>query len=68
MVESITERFWLLAQYSYIGRRRDDGLRRGLRSLAADDYLIIHSIMENDVVLILHVVHGSRDIVALFGQ
>ena len=42
-------------------------LRPGLRSLAADDYVIVHSIVENDVVLILHVVHGSRDVSALLG-
>jgi hypothetical protein len=37
-----------------------------MRSLAVDDYIIIHSIAEGGVVLILHVVHGSRDLVALF--
>jgi plasmid stabilization system protein ParE len=67
VVEGIAERFWLLARYPYIGRLRDDDLHPGLRSLPADDYVIIHSIVEDDVVLILHVVHGSRDIVALFG-
>jgi toxin ParE1/3/4 len=67
VVENITERFWLLARYPYMGRRRDDDLRPGLRSLAADDYIIIHRIAEDDVVLILHVVHGSHDLVALFG-
>jgi mRNA-degrading endonuclease RelE of RelBE toxin-antitoxin system len=36
-----------------------------LRSLAVGDYVIIHSIVEDDVVLILHVVLGSRDLVAL---
>jgi toxin ParE1/3/4 len=68
VVESITERFWLLARYPYIGRRRDDDLRPGLRSLPADDYVIFHCIVEDDVVLILHVVHGSRDIIALLGD
>lgn len=68
VVESITERFWLLARYPLLGRRRDEDLRPGLRSAQADDYVIIHRIVEDDVVLILHVVHGSRDIVALFGQ
>jgi toxin ParE1/3/4 len=67
VVESVTERFWLLARYPRIGRRRDD-LRPGLRSLAAGDYIIVHRVMEEEVVLILHVVHGSRDIPALFGQ
>ncbi len=61
VVESITERFRLLARYPYSGRQRDD-LRVGLRSFPSDDYLIIHRIEEGDIVLVLHVVHGSRDI------
>jgi plasmid stabilization system protein ParE len=68
MVEGITERFWLLARYPYMGRRRDHDLRPGLRSFIAVDYVIIHSIADDDVVLILHVVHGSRDLVALLGN
>ena len=68
MVESIAERFWQLARFPYMGRRRDLDLRLGLRSLAADDYVIIHRILEDDVVLILHIVHGSRDIEAMFGH
>jgi len=36
--------------------------------LTAGDYVIIHRIVQDDVVLILHVVHGSRDIIALFGH
>jgi plasmid stabilization system protein ParE len=67
VVDDITERFWLLAQYPYIGRRRDDDLAPGLRSFSADDYVIIHRIESEDAVLILHVVHGSRDIVAFLG-
>jgi len=67
-VENITERLWLLARHPYMGRRRDEDLRPGLRSFPADDYIIIHRIVEDDVVLILHVVHGARDIVALFGH
>lgn len=67
VVEGITERFWLLARYPFMGRRRDHDLRLGLRSLTVDDYVIIHRILEDDVVLILRVVHGSRDIEALFG-
>jgi plasmid stabilization system protein ParE len=53
--------------FPYLGRQRDEDLAPGLRSFPADDYVIIHRIKENDVILILHVVHGSRDIAALFG-
>ena len=67
VVESVNERFWLLARYPYMGRRRDD-LGPALRSFAAGDYVILHRIVEGDVVLILHVVHGSRDIAAIFGH
>jgi toxin ParE1/3/4 len=67
VVEGITDRFWLLARYPHVGRQRDEDLRPGLRSFPADDYVIIYRI-EEDVVLILHVVHGSRDIAALFGH
>ena len=68
VVERITERFWLLAKYPYLGRARDEDLQPGLRTFTADDYLMIHRIAENDVVLILHVLHGSRNIAALFGH
>jgi len=51
-----------------MGPRRDEDLRPGLRRFLADDYVIIHRIVEDDVVLILHVVHGAGDIVALFGH
>ena len=64
-VENIAERFWLLARYPFLGRARDEDLRRGLRSFPAGGYLIIHRILENEVVLILHIVHGSRDMATL---
>jgi toxin ParE1/3/4 len=68
IVEKITNHFWLLARYPYLGRARDEDLRPGLRSFPVDDYLIIHRIVEDDVVLILHVVHGSIDIAGRFGS
>jgi len=67
VVESINERFWLLSRYPYMGRQRDD-LGPGVRSFTAGDYVVLHRIAEDDVVLILHVVHGSRDVAALFSR
>lgn len=67
-VEKIAEHFWLLARYPYLGRAREQDLAAGLRSLAVDDYLIIHRIADDDVVLILHVVHGRRELARLLAQ
>ncbi len=64
-VEDIAERFWLLAKYPFMGRARDAELAPGLRSLVAGNYLIIHSVEPDDVVLILHVIHGNRDLESL---
>ena len=60
VVDSITQQFFLLSKHPYLGRRRDD-LRAGLRSVTVGSYVVIYRIEENDV-LILHVVHGRRDI------
>ena len=65
VVESITDRFWLLARSPFIGRRRDD-LRPGLRGFPVNNYVIIYRVEHEVVLLILHVMHGSRDIPASF--
>jgi toxin ParE1/3/4 len=65
LVESITSRFLILAAHPHIGRVRDEDLRPGLRSFPVGDYLIIYRIQDDDVV-ILRVVRGSRNVVVLF--
>ena len=65
-VTFLTERFYLLSQNPYIGRRRDD-LRPGLRSFPVLQYVIVYRVEDEDVV-ILHVLHGSRDIESFFYQ
>ncbi len=67
LIDSITDRFFMLAKHPYLGRRRDYDLRLGLRSLSVAGYVIIHRIDAGDV-LILHVVHGRRDIKTLLQQ
>jgi len=64
VIDSITDHFFLLSRHPQLGRRRDNDLRRGLRSLSVSGYVIIYR-TENQDVLILHVVHGRRDIQAL---
>ena len=63
--DSITERLYLLATHPNIGRARDEDLRAGLRTFPVGEYVIIYRI-ENEDVLILRVLRGSRNISALF--
>lgn len=65
LLDSITERFYLLSRYPQLGRRRDRDLRRGLRSFAVGAYVIIYRIQGEDDVFILHIIRGSRNIPAL---
>jgi toxin ParE1/3/4 len=65
--EFLSDRFYLLVNHPYIGRRRDEELRPGLRSFPVRDYIILYRIEDEDV-LILRVLRGSRDIKALLGK
>src|ERR1700722_5984961 len=49
LIDSITDRFFLIANYPNIGRRRDDDLRPGLRSFPVGEYLIIYRLQDEDV-------------------
>jgi toxin ParE1/3/4 len=66
-IDSITDRFFVLARHPNLGRTRDEDLRPGLRSFPVGDYLIIYRI-DNEDVVILRVLRGSRNIAALFGH
>jgi toxin ParE1/3/4 len=65
LIDSITDRFFLLASHPNVGRARDEDLRPGLRTFPVGNYVIIYRIDEEDV-LILRVLRGSRNIEALF--
>jgi toxin ParE1/3/4 len=67
LIDSITNRFFLLASHPHLGRSRDDDFGIGLRSFPVGEYLIVYCV-ENQDVLILRVAHGSRDIEVLFGR
>lgn len=66
MIDRITETFYLLATHPHLGRRRED-LRAGLRSFPVGRYIVFYRIAGKDV-LILQVMHGSRDIATLIGE
>jgi toxin ParE1/3/4 len=61
LIDSITERFFMLARHPHVGRPRDDDLRPGLRSFPVGRYVIIYRVESEDVV-ILHIIPAARDI------
>jgi len=65
VVDSISDRFWLLGQQPEIGRRRDDDLRPGLRSFPVAEYIILYRLDDDEEVVILYVTRGSRDLAQL---
>ena len=65
VIESITDRFHLLAANPYAGRARNEDLGPGRRSFPAGRYIIVYRVAGQDV-LILRVAHTRRDIEALF--
>ena len=66
LIDSIARRFILLSKQPYLGRARDDEFGVGSRSFPVGEYVIVYCI-ESENVLVLRVVHGRRDIDALFG-
>jgi toxin ParE1/3/4 len=62
LVDSLTERFYLLSRYPHLGRRRDHDLRAGLRSFPVGEYVIIYRVEEDDNVLVVRVLRGSRNL------
>ena len=64
-IESLAQRFLLLARHPHLGRRRDDDLVPGLRSFPLGRYVILYSVEPNGDVLIVRVIPGDRDIPTL---
>jgi toxin ParE1/3/4 len=67
LIDSLTDRFFLLASHPHLGRSREDDFGTGSRSFPVSGYVIVYCI-EGEDVLILRVAHGRRDIEALFGH
>ncbi|MGA2077475.1 MAG: type II toxin-antitoxin system RelE/ParE family toxin [Terriglobia bacterium] len=65
LIDTLTDRFFMLAGFPYVGRARDDDFGPGCRSVAVGEYVIVYCV-ENVEVLILRVAHGRRDLEALF--
>ena len=67
LIDTITDRFFPLARFPYMGRSREEDFGPGYRSLAVGQYVIVYCV-ENEDVLFLRVVHGRRQLEALFGH
>ena len=67
LIDSIADCFFMLSKHPHLGRHRDYDLRPGLRSMTVAEYVLIYRIEGSDV-LILHVIHGRRDLKTLLHQ
>lgn len=66
VIQLVAQRFVLLADHPHAGRARDD-LRPGIRVFPVGDYLLLYREAGGDVVIV-RVLHGSRDVEALFDE
>lgn len=66
VIQLVAQRFDLLADHPRAGRARDD-LRPGIRVFPVGDYLVLYREAGPDVVIV-RVLHGSRDVEALYGE
>jgi toxin ParE1/3/4 len=67
LIESITARFYFLSEFPHAGRARSESFGPGTRSFPVGEYVIVYWVEEKNVG-ILRVVHGKRDLEALFGK
>ena len=65
-VAGLRARCRLLADQPHIGRERPD-IRPGLRSLPIQNYVVFYRLVD-DTVEVVSIVHGSRDVDALFDE
>jgi toxin ParE1/3/4 len=66
-IDAITNRIYLLSNQPRLGRARDEDFGRRRRSFSVGDCIIVYRIVGNDVQF-LRIVHGRRNLGALFGH
>jgi toxin ParE1/3/4 len=67
VLDSVGHTLSLLRRSPFAGRSRDTDLRPDLRSFPSGNYVIFYRIESGDVQ-VLRVIHGSRDIKAIFPE
>ena len=67
IVESIVEKFRLLAQFPMLGRSLESEQRPQIRTFVTNNYLIFYR-PHADELRILRIIHASRDAFAVFAE
>jgi plasmid stabilization system protein ParE len=67
VVTSITDKFGLFANFSYIGKSMESDSRPNIRTFLANTYLIFYSFKPGEI-RILRIIHASRDAQAVFTE
>jgi len=67
LIDSIIDRFFFLSSFPSAGRTRHRDFGVPARSFPVGEYVIIYSVEDSDIC-ILRVVHGRRDLEALWGM
>ena len=65
LLEAINAQCETLAEFPQMGRRREE-LSPGMRSFVVGSYVVFYRVIE-DGVDVIRVLHGARDIGAIFG-
>lgn len=68
LTDTLYRRIVLLSNYPYLGRDRSADFGIDSRSFPVDEYVIVYRLDAEDRVRVLRVVHGRRDLEALFGH
>jgi toxin ParE1/3/4 len=67
LIDSISDRFYFLSSFPWAGRARDEDFGSGSRSFGVGEYVIVYRVEDADV-FVLRVVHGKRELDALFDR
>jgi toxin ParE1/3/4 len=67
VLSSLARTLDVLRRSPYAGKSREQDLRSNLRSIASGKYLIFHRV-DAGIVCIVRVIHGSRDVQAIFSD
>lgn len=65
VIDQLTDDIAILAANPHLGRQRNE-LRKGMRSFSSGNYLILYRVTGG--VLVLHIIHGRRDLQLLLPE